>query len=118
MCWRPRPLRKPFASFEHQLSHIKERCLVLPFDNTVRSFLKRKSHYRLSDYMYYFQVALSDRNQSFRDGVAWGQIVAAYETNTKETNIKLRAYLLNGLQLAKIATYSIPTHKDRSSLPI
>lgn len=43
--------RKPFASFEEQVSHIKERGLALPCDNAVTLFPKGNSYYRFSYYM-------------------------------------------------------------------
>lgn len=101
------PRKKPFASFEDQLQRIEGRGLIIPAEDIVKQFLKRNSYYRFSGYMRYFQKNPSGGDEDFRDGVNWEQIVTIYKTD-----VKLRAHLLNGLQLAEIATRTAFAHAE------
>lgn len=89
---------KPFASIEQQVEILRGRGLELPDEGAVKNVLTRNSYYRLSGYMRYFQVAPSAGNENFHAGTRWEDILEIYDLD-----LRLRAFLLEGLQLAEIA---------------
>lgn len=91
--------RKPYLSVQEQVDKIADRGLRIPSREVAAEFLQRNNYYRFSGYMRYFQVDPAAGKEEFVSGAAWNDIVQLYELDAR-----LRSFLLDGIQLAEIAT--------------
>lgn len=93
--------KKDFLDISKQVELLRSRGLVIENENDLKFYLKYINYYHLSAYFKTFQ----DKNDRFRDGASFGDILNVYKFDKK-----LRLLLLDVLEKIEMSFKSVLSH--------